>query len=210
MNYKRIYNSIINRAKDRIPNGYVERHHIIPKCMGGKDTRNNLVALYPEEHFLCHILLLKIYPKEKNLIIAVNKMCRPIKAGRKKRKLYGWLKRKFAERQSEAQTGKGNSQFGTKWITNGVDVKKISSSDDIPIGWVLGRKIKPPKVNKRKLKKISDEDALALLNDYESGLPMSDILKKYNRKSEQSVSTFLRKRFPNRKTFLPKSRAPLA
>ena len=156
MNYKRIYNNIVDRAKNRIPEGYIERHHIVPRCMGGKDAKDNLVALYPEEHFLCHILLLKIYPEQKNLIIAVNKMCRPINAGRKKRKLYGWLKRKFSERQSEIQTGNGNSQFRTRWITNGSDVKKISSSDDIPSGWVLGRKIKPPKVNKRKLKKISD------------------------------------------------------
>lgn len=209
MNYSKIYQNIIDRAKNRIPEGYVERHHIIPRCLGGSDDKDNLVALYPEEHFLCHILLLKMYPNKSNLILAVNKMCRPIKSGRKKRKLYGWLKRRFAAKQSQSQSGQGNSQFGTRWITDGNTAIKISVSDEIPKGWVLGRKIKPVKVNKRNMKKISQEDALALLKDYESGLPMSLLLKKYNRKSEQSVTTFLRKRFPNRKKFLPKSRMPL-
>jgi hypothetical protein len=42
--------------------------------------------------------------------------------------------------------GKGskekNSQFGTKWITNEIENKKIKSTDQIPNGWRLGRKVK--------------------------------------------------------------------
>jgi hypothetical protein len=37
------------------------------------------------------------------------------------------------------QSGEKNSQFGTKWITNGIISKKIKKDDDIPIGWKLGR-----------------------------------------------------------------------
>ncbi len=36
--------------------------------------------------------------------------------------------------------GEHNSQFGTCWITNGVDNKKIIKGDNIPDGWKLGRK----------------------------------------------------------------------
>lgn len=44
MNYRKIYNNIINNAKDRnINNQYYEIHHIIPKCIGGKDDNGNLV-----------------------------------------------------------------------------------------------------------------------------------------------------------------------
>jgi len=35
-----------------------------------------------------------------------------------------------------------NSQFGTCWITNGEQNKKIKKTEPIPIGWKLGRKIK--------------------------------------------------------------------
>jgi hypothetical protein len=35
--------------------------------------------------------------------------------------------------------GEKNSQFGTCWITNGVENKKIKKTDEIPLGWRLGR-----------------------------------------------------------------------
>jgi hypothetical protein len=38
--------------------------------------------------------------------------------------------------------GKNNSQFGTCWITNEIESKKIYKGDPIPKGWRLGRKIK--------------------------------------------------------------------
>lgn len=38
--------------------------------------------------------------------------------------------------------GENNSQFGTIWITNGYEAKKIYKSESIPAGWNRGRKIK--------------------------------------------------------------------
>jgi group I intron endonuclease len=38
--------------------------------------------------------------------------------------------------------GKDNSQYGSMWITNGTENKKIKSIDNIPEGWYKGRKIK--------------------------------------------------------------------
>lgn len=37
--------------------GYIEDHHIIPKCLGGQDIISNKVWLTAEEHFICHKLL---------------------------------------------------------------------------------------------------------------------------------------------------------
>jgi len=44
--------------------------------------------------------------------------------------------------QQEKQKGINNSQYGTCWITNGIDNKKINKGDLIPDGWKLGRKLK--------------------------------------------------------------------
>lgn len=107
-------------------------------CIGGPDTKENLVALYPEEHFVAHILLLKIYPEHKGLIAAVNQMTVG-HLGKRRRKMYGWLKRKFASYMRESQSGEGNSQFGTMWICNGITAKKIKKTDSIPEGWERGR-----------------------------------------------------------------------
>lgn len=69
MKYKIIYDSIIQKAKNleehreklkKTKLGYYERHHIIPKCMGGDNSKENLVLLTYREHFLCHWLLVKI------------------------------------------------------------------------------------------------------------------------------------------------------
>lgn len=46
----------------------------------------------------------------------------------------------IGEKNSKHQKGNGNSQFGTMWITNGDDNKKISKNEPIPDGWVNGRK----------------------------------------------------------------------
>lgn len=62
MNYQRIYTAIIERAKTRTPCGYVEKHHIIPKSLGGSNKKENIVPLKAREHFLCHYLLTKINP----------------------------------------------------------------------------------------------------------------------------------------------------
>ena len=60
--YSRWYNSIISQAQADVNRlvGRFEKHHIIPKSMGGPDTSSNLVKLTPREHLLCHLLLLKM------------------------------------------------------------------------------------------------------------------------------------------------------
>ena len=51
-------------------------------------------------------------------------------------------KRKIGEKNSQLQKGEKNSQFGTFWITNEKENKKIRKSDLIPVGWRKGRKMK--------------------------------------------------------------------
>ena len=51
-------------------------------------------------------------------------------------------KRTIGEKNAIAMKGKGNSQFGSMWITNGSENKKIKSIDIIPEGWYKGRVIK--------------------------------------------------------------------
>lgn len=51
-------------------------------------------------------------------------------------------KKKMSLAQQGKQSGEKNSQYGKRWITNGVEVKVISKGDEIPEGWRFGRKIK--------------------------------------------------------------------
>lgn len=48
-------------------------------------------------------------------------------------------KKKIGEKNSILQKGEKNSQFGTFWINNGTESKKINRDVDIPNGWKKGR-----------------------------------------------------------------------
>jgi hypothetical protein len=58
--YTHIYYKIIERSKSRTIFDYKEKHHIIPKSLGGSNNEDNLVLLTAREHFICHLLLTKM------------------------------------------------------------------------------------------------------------------------------------------------------
>ena len=160
MNYKKIYDSLIERGRTRTLECYTESHHIVPRCMGGSDEKENLVDLTPEEHYLAHQLLIKIYPNNHALIKAAVMMI----PNRPSNKMYGWLRRRFSETQSVCQSGEGNSQHGTIWITNGVQETKTSG--EIPDGWWNGRLISlKTKTKNENLKKHREEKKQRDLQD---------------------------------------------
>ena len=58
--YTSIYFSIIEHSRDRNISGYTEKHHIIPKSLGGTNEQSNLVKLSAREHYICHVLLTRM------------------------------------------------------------------------------------------------------------------------------------------------------
>ena len=152
MNYNLIYTTLIERGRTRVLESYKERHHIIPRCMGGSDEPENLVDLTPEEHYLAHQLLVKIHPNNYKLVKAASMMI----PSRPNNKMYGWLRRKLSEAKSQEQSGSGNSQFGTRWIhcIESNSSKKIKIEDALPSGFSEGRTI-PKLKGVRKIPNLS-------------------------------------------------------
>ena len=70
--YTKWYFRIIDNARDRLNNDYTETHHIIPRCLGGGDDKENLIKLTAKEHFICHILLTKMNENHKLKYALVN------------------------------------------------------------------------------------------------------------------------------------------
>lgn len=62
--YTTWYTNIIDTAMHRPTVRYTEKHHIIPKCLGGSNKKDNLVILTAREHFICHWLLTKMVEGE--------------------------------------------------------------------------------------------------------------------------------------------------
>ena len=75
--YSKWYLSIIENAKLNVPIGYTEKHHIIPKSLGGSNGKDNLVILTARQHFICHLILPKMAktPEDKKkMIYALHRM----------------------------------------------------------------------------------------------------------------------------------------
>lgn len=101
MNYLAHYDRLIDRARDRQIDGYSERHHVVPRCMGGGNEKTNLVRLTAEEHYVAHQLLVKMNPDVPELAGAamwMSKRCTGNKA-------YGWLRRRHAAAAGVRMTG---------------------------------------------------------------------------------------------------------
>lgn len=77
MTYDKFIEEIITTRGRFNCEGYKERHHIIPKCMGGTDELNNLIDLYAEEHYVAHKLLALENPKIRGVVNAWNMMAFP-------------------------------------------------------------------------------------------------------------------------------------
>lgn len=68
MNYQRIYDEFIaDRTTKQNFDGYGEKHHIVPRSLGGSNKKSNLIRLTPGDHYFAHTLLVKIYPSSKEM-----------------------------------------------------------------------------------------------------------------------------------------------
>lgn len=155
MDYKATYYKIIENAKKETENGhrfvgYFEKHHILPKSLGGTNNKENLVKLTAREHFICHWLLVKMYDKgtaERNkMLCALWRMQSDSNGNRyKNSRAYEKLRNEFISYVKQAnsikQSGKLNSQYGMTWYTNR-NTGESKKFKEIPDNtWIKGRNL---------------------------------------------------------------------
>lgn len=107
--YKKWYMNIVESAKNRSIVGYIEKHHIVPKSLGGNDNKENLVSLSAREHFVCHLLLTRFTTGENLHLMryALGKFIQ--NSPLQQRKFTSWEYSKIRESISIARTGKKHS-----------------------------------------------------------------------------------------------------
>jgi len=61
--YTNWYNQLIEtrRIRSLATDEYREKHHILPRSLGGSDSVENLIELTAREHFIAHLLLARIH-----------------------------------------------------------------------------------------------------------------------------------------------------
>ena len=125
MNYIRVYWSIIHNRLHNKVDGYVEHHHIIPRSEGGPDNNDNIVSLTAREHYICHLLLAKIYNDDK-MWYAVNIMSRLKNKIKITSRIYEIIKTHLAKVMSDRMTGRSSWNKGKRLSTE--TIAKISKS----------------------------------------------------------------------------------
>lgn len=150
MNYKNLYYAIVTNAINRPSTiGYFEKHHIIPKSLGGSDDSNNIVKLSAREHFICHYLLAKMYPYESSEWFKMNHALMIMKSSSNRHdryvnsRLYEALRTNFSKVMKKAQSGENNAQYGSRWVYSdeAKQSKRIAKHEALPDGWNEGRKL---------------------------------------------------------------------
>jgi hypothetical protein len=106
--YTRCYFAIIQRARIRgLPKKASHCHHIVPRSLGGLDNYKNIVTLTPREHYIVHLLLIKmtIGKDRSKMAFALKRF-----GGKNKSKSFALASKLI----SESLSGQGNPMFGKK------------------------------------------------------------------------------------------------
>lgn len=148
MNYQRIYDQIIDQAKKESrrkgQGSYYEAHHIIPKCLGGINSKDNMILLTAREHFICHKLLVEIHPNNYRIVFAFWCMC-----GMRNNLTKG--KRYIPSTRDYEQTRLLMSQLTTGIPKSEEHIRKMSESKKGKSSWSKGKKFTDDHVRNNKL-----------------------------------------------------------
>jgi hypothetical protein len=114
--YTRWYFKIVDSARHHTRDGYVEEHHIIPLSLGGSDAPDNLVKLTGREHFICHLLLLRMVT-DAVALVKMRKAIRFMMCVPKKMQGLRWMptgRTVEIARKEAALANKGNREIAAK------------------------------------------------------------------------------------------------
>jgi len=194
MDYQRHYDILVNRARNRKLTSYFEKHHVIPRCLGGGDEAENIVKLTAEEHYVAHQLLVKIHPGNRKLVFAAWMMCNGKKRNNKR---YAWLKRKQLQVLSETHRGRKMPESNRRKLIAANTGRKCSEEtrrkiSEAQIGKVLTEDHKRKLSESHKGKKPSAETRMRMSEAGKKRVWPEDARRKLS-KAKQGVKTGPRK-----------------
>jgi 5-methylcytosine-specific restriction endonuclease McrA len=154
--YTRWYHNIVEQAQNRIIDGYVEKHHIIPRSLGGTDDRSNLVILTAKEHFICHLLLTRMTVglDKRSMWHAAWNMINQRRVYQQRYKvssrMYELIKRNNAQSLSAANIGKPSGRKGQPctWgdkISKTLTGRKPTAERNAKVSTALTGRVRPPR-----------------------------------------------------------------
>ena len=123
-----IQNILDTRGRFECGKEYHEKHHIIPRCMGGDNSLENLIDLYAREHFIAHQLLAQENPENQKLVCAWWRMCNIKNKSKEEYQIspeeYERARIKFADIASQRMKGKNNPNYGKSTWNKGLNLSE--------------------------------------------------------------------------------------
>lgn len=157
--YTKWYYNIVSRAtaRDKNINLYLEKHHIVPRSIGGSNDKDNIVALTGREHFICHVLLTKMtsgvaHYKMVHAAIGM-KRARKYQERYINSRLYETIKKEFAEISRQRNKGKVISEETRIKMSAAKSGKKKPAGFGEKISAALKGKPKGPMSEEQKLQR---------------------------------------------------------
>jgi hypothetical protein len=132
--YTKWYISILSNS--RYTEEYGEKHHILPKCfkLGGEKDNQNIVKLTAREHFICHLLLVKMFSgkRQYQMNYALQRMC--IKQTNNHSRdyvvnsvFYETAKRRNSKYMKENNPNKNGDQAKKAWTNSSIERRNRQS-----------------------------------------------------------------------------------
>ena len=121
--YQSWYNKIIAHYAGFDKPDLCERHHIVPRSLGGSDEESNIVSVSPRVHYVLHLLLYKMTSGEdkSKMWFAVWNMSHQGKV--KTGSMYQFIREQTTQKHSEMMKGKTPWNKGKKGYKLNVDRK---------------------------------------------------------------------------------------
>jgi group I intron endonuclease len=108
--------------------GYINEHNLTPRFTGKKHKEESKKIISEKTKLAMSLGILKPFSSST-------------RADWTGRTHSDKSKEKISNSMSGKQVGQQNSQYGSYWVTNGIESKKIKKNDLIPEGWNKGRKM---------------------------------------------------------------------
>ena len=138
--YKKWYESLMLKSKNRILSGYTEKHHIIPRSFGGSNNKDNIAILTAREHYIAHLLLWKMPMPLKwhnKMTMALHVMVNGSGNNRQKieranyivnSKLFETYRKEWVSHMSETRKGENNHFYGKKHSIEAIEKIKHANA----------------------------------------------------------------------------------
>lgn len=113
---------------------YTEKHHILPKSLGGDNLRENIIRIPARVHYICHKLLVRMVTDSKDkkkMIHALNMLAKANNSHQHRYHISSKEYESIRKKLSESMSGSNNPMFGkpapNRNVTHTKETKKLLS-----------------------------------------------------------------------------------